>query len=335
MKGAETKGQTLLTDGELRDQLTATLRSGFTQHGNISVPTTAQYNLLATDQGLQSVFNDICRWLGAKPSGVTAAYSTDQTAPLYAHNSVLIPAYHQAQPYAAGALLVFAALQYYCDRYTHNIPGQEFIEFASIETGLGLWVLNGLPPKPKPYHGLYHIYADHHAHRSGVTLQRYTAQLYAHQVAAYAHNNHVLPEQYLGGISPTHTYMLPHVVTHTTTKTLPQPWAITEHHKTIKRLWIRCIVIASIFAASITVGVLLYANTRPIITDEQVQSQQMLLIKKASLDACLTKAAEQQNTFDPNDFALTRQIDATKSRCESLRNEYNFALTAHKTTYTK
>ncbi len=333
MKSAATDGQAILTDGELRDQLTAMLRSGFTQHGNLFVPTTPLYNLLATEQGLQSVFHDICRWLGVKPSGLQVAYTSDQTAPLYEQKSILVPAHYRSQPYATGALLAFAALRYYCERYTQSVPDQEFIEFASIETGLGLWVLNGLPPKARLYHALFHLTPTHHAHSSGVTLLRYTPRLYGHQVAAYAHNNHVLPEQYLGGVSPTHRYLLPEIATHASTQTLPRPKAIIDHHVAVQRLWVRCVLVAGILAACVTVGVLLYANSRPAVSAEQIRSQQMLVIKKASLDACLAKAAEQQNTFDPNDFSLTRQIDATKVRCESLRNEYNFALTEHNDLY--
>ena len=332
MKGEPTTGQTLLTDDELRTYLRSVIHNGFVQRGNMSVPTTAQYNLLGTDDGLKAVFHDICRWLGTKPSGITIAYTTEQTA-LYKDNGISIPAACATHPLITGRLLVFAALTYYLERYGHKVPTQSLIEFASIETGLGIWVLNGLPPRAKKHRSLYHKIKGHHVDQLTQPLTHYTTVLYAHQLANYAHNNHILAEQYLAGVSQTHRYLLPTVVTSKSVRSLTEPIAISNHHAAARLLVVRCILLAGIAAAIITLGILLYTITRPAVSYEQKQSELTLKVMKTAVDACVDKAQLQQNTFDPNDFSLTQQTDATKVRCESLRNEYNYALKQHDSRY--
>ena len=332
MKGAETSGQLLLTDEEIRTYLRTILHRGFTQYGNMSVPTTAQYNVLGTNEGLKEVFNDLCRWLGTKPSGVTVAYG-DMTQPLYRDHTITIPTSYASHPLAVGGLLAMATMTYYLERYGHTTPAQNVVEFATIETGLGLWVLNGLPLRAKHRHSIYHVLRGHDAHHIGVPLEHYTATLYGHNLAAYAHANHILAEQYLGGTSATHRYLLPAIVTTKSNRSLPLPQAVAIHHAAAKQLWVRSILLVSIVAAVITLGIVAYATSRPAVTFEQKQSEAALLIMKDSLASCLSLAEQQQNTFDPNDFSLTRQIDATKVRCESLRNEYNYALKQHQAIY--
>ncbi len=189
MKGEVLQGQPLLTDDELRAHLSATLKSGFVEHGNMFLPTTAQYNELHTNYGLHAVFIDMCRWLGLKPTQITVAFSGPKhpIGDLYKDGIVTIDAQCRDYPYATGAFLAFAVLMYYHDHYTGQVPSMDFVEFASIETGLGLWVINGLRPKAKHHRTVYHTIKGLWLHADGLGLERYSSELYAHNVAQYAH----------------------------------------------------------------------------------------------------------------------------------------------------
>lgn len=337
MKFEEELSQPLLTDEELRAKLASVLKSGFVEHGNVSIPTTTLYNKLHDDDGLKSVFMELCRWLGLKPGKLTVRYSQTSHAnqPLYQNHVVTIDKQFANHPYIAGALLVFAVLEYYCDRYDVTGIDSEFIEFASIETGLGIWVINGLRPKSKRHAAIYHIVRGQWAHKDGISLQRYTAELYAHHVARYAHNNHIMAEEYLPGISAAHRYLLPTVATEKSSRTLPEPVAITKHRATIRQAWIRYSLLAIILASSITFGLYFWYSRHPVVNVRQREDEKALRVMKTSLDACIKKASDQQSTYDPNDLFMTRQVDITKSRCESLRNEYNYALRQYEMLYSK
>lgn len=335
MKGEALQGQPLLTDDELRTQLVATLKSGFVEHGNMFLPTTALYNRLHTNQGLHTVFMDMCRWLGLKPGQVTVTFSGPKhtASDLYKSNTVTIDKQCKDHPYAAGALLAFAAIMYYHDHYNDKVPTMDFVEFASIETGLGVWIINGLRPKTKNHRAVYNTVKGLWLHNDGLALTRYNPELYAHNVAQYAHQNHIAEETYIPSISPSHQYLLPAMATQKTNRSLPEPTIILKHRTAARQLWLRYVIIAAIFASIISFGLYFWHSNDPAVSAQQQQSEQALGVIKQSLTACQDKAIDQQNKFDPNDLFMARQIDATKARCKSLLNEYNYALNQHQSLY--
>lgn len=324
----------LLTDDELRAKLNSLLASGFTERGNIMLPNTALYNKLHANLGLHEVFMQMCRWLGVKPRQVTVVFSQpNKPQPLFANNSITIDYRCKDHPYVAGGLLAIAAIMYYCDHFSNEVPDMEFVEFATIETGLGLWVVNGLRPKSKRSHALYQVVKGLWLHKEGLALARYTPELYAHTVAQFAHTNHIPPETYLPSISAQNRYLLPNIATAHSPRSLPEPQALVAHRHAARQLWLKYILVSAVLASIVCFGLYFWQSNRPVKSAAELQSEQSLAVIKQSLDACQKLATQQQNDFDPNDLFLTRQIDATKNRCKSLLNEYNYALNQHEDLY--
>lgn len=325
----------LLTEDELRAKLNSMLASGFTERGNMFLPTTALYNKLHSNLGLHEVFIAMCRWLGVKPRQVTVVFSQagKRLPPLYADGSITIDHRCKDHPYMVGALLAIAAIMYYADHYSHDTPDIEFTEFATIETGLGLWVVNGLRPKNKHSHAVYQVVKGLWLHKGGLALSRYSPELYAHSVAQFAHANHILPETYLPSVSAQNRYLFPAMTTSHSTSSLPEPRAIVAQRKAARQLWLRYFIVATIVASIVCFGLYFWQDSRPDVSVEEQQSEQSLAVIKKSLEACQDQVVQQQNNFDPNDLFLTREIDATKNRCKSLLNEYNYALNQHEHLY--
>jgi hypothetical protein len=332
-----TKSQaTLLTDEERLAVLAKIIGKHPIKSPAIQLPSAAQYNQLSTDDDLQTLAKDMCRWLGFKPRSLTVSYADPQLVDdfLVSKDSIRINWLYRDHPYIVGALLVFAVLGFVAEH--HNQPtDRSFLEFASIHSGLGLWVVNALRPKISRFESLYHAIDGAWFRREGLKLESYTAPQYAHLVASYAHDNRVEPEAIMPSITSRSRYLLPDYLTSKFESSLIDPVKIITHQRQARLMWAKIILLCLTVSLGTTIGVYLYTQKNPEITPAQIQDQQAVQIIKKSLDNCLQKASGQQSTYDPNDLFMTRQIDATKSHCQSLRNEYNFALDRYQKTYPK
>ncbi len=170
-------------------------------------------------------------------------------------------------------------------------------------------------------------------HREGIRLEQYNGPQYAHEVAAYAQRNRLPIEEYITHISKQHRHLLPEHVSSFKLPGLPEPNITLQHQKAARQLWLKVVTIVSIFAATACLGIYLWTSRQPEVSAKQLEDRKALEIMKSSYNACTNKAKEEQNTYDPNDMFLNRQVDATKSRCESLRNEYNYALDQYQKFY--
>lgn len=332
MKGEES-GNVLLTDEERRVQLQKLYGHRLTKPGKLHLPTAATYDSLTTDEGLHKLFTEFCRWLGFKPEKVQVYFSTHTTSYASDNSQIVIGQAYQRHPYAAGALLALATLDHFIERYSHAVPDRVTLEFASLESGLSLWVLNGLRPKLSWAQSIYHVLDASWVHREGIRLENYNPAQYAHEIADYAQRNRLPTEEYITHVSKQRRHLLPKHVSLSILPALPEPTIALQHQKAARQLWLKLLLIVSIVTAVICLGIYLWAGRHPAVSARQLEDQKALEVMKSSYDACAEKATQEQNTYDPNDLFLNRQIEATKGRCESLRNEYNYALDQYQKIY--
>jgi hypothetical protein len=322
----------LLTDGERAAKLEFLLADKLAERGKLQLPQTRQYNQLNNDAGLLVVAKDMCRWLGTKPHGLHVRYSKTSDVTI-SENTISIDQRYADHPYAAGALLAIGVLMYYVERYDHAVPERSFIEYASLHTGLSLWVLNALQPRPSLAEKLYHAIDGRWFYTQGLQLEHYTAKQYAEQLVAYAHSNRIGPDTYLPGVNQQSAHLLPLFTLQASRRRLTDPEQILHHRSMAKQLWLKVSLIALIFAVMTTV--LTYSITQRAtgVSDVQRRDETSLKIMKQNFESCLQKVSDKQSTYDPNDLFMTRQIDASKAHCSSLRNEYNYALDQYQVNY--
>ncbi len=331
----ETTGGTALTDEGRQAKLDELLAGRFRQRGKLHLPTTTQYNSLNTNDGLLTVCKDMCRWLGVKPNGLQVVFGNISTNFDYTNDTIIINQRYKSHPYAVGAFLALATVTYFVQRYNNDSTDRLFIEYAALHSGLGIWVLNALQPKTSRPEALYTAIDGRWFHTEGISLQLYSSSQFASQVASFAHSNRIAPESYLPQVSPRSRHLLPALMQTASTRSLSEPDIVVYHRREARRLWTKIWLVVGIFALVTTVGVYYVAQRKPSTDPIQIQARQSLDIIKESVDACVKKASDQQSSYDPNDLFMTRQIDATKSRCESQRNQYNYALGEYRDTYTK
>lgn len=323
--------QLLLTEDERQAKLDALFGHRFTERGKLQLPTTKQYNALHTDQGLQDLTIELCRWLGLKPNGLTAQYSKGKLPEEFQNDitgkTITINRLYRTHPYTTAALLAQAVTAYSIERYDHHQPDMAFVEFATVELGLGIWIVNALKPKIGLSQRLYHLIDSSWFHAEGIQLTQYQPRQYTERVVNYAHENRIAPETYVPHIAKRCRHLLPTFISDKVPQYLPETGASLRHKKSARILWLKVVLIALIIANGTIVGLYALASS-PNTNDNSAKHEQLEAIEilKKAHQKCLKEASEQQSTYDPNDLFMTRQIDATKSRCESLRNEYNAAI---------
>lgn len=337
MKGEDTT-EPLLTDGEKHAALQRMLGSRYTNNGKLYLPTTLIYNSVDTDEGITALALNIFRWLGIKPRKLSVYYSDKVTLEqmyIVSEVAIALPKTYSEHPYMAGAAVVMGVLKYSLGRGDKNHVDVGFLEFASIHTGLGLWVLNALPPKTGFGTRMYHLTDGGWYRIEGLKLHAFSAYQYAEHIAQYAHSNRLLAEEYLPSVSKHVRHLLPEHTTKHTSRELVDPQKVYAHEKSVRTMWARITLTSSIIAVITLTAAYIYAKREPEITNEQLQEEYSLLVLKKSYESCEKQANEKRNQYNPNDIFLNRHVDATESRCESLRNQYNHAIDQYNQLYKK
>lgn len=334
MKGEEHSASQLVTDSERVVQLHQIVGSRFTNHGKLLVPTLRQYEALENEEGLLSLSKDFCRWLGYKPRHLRVSFAQISQPVSVDKDSIKINELFKGHPLTIGGLLALATLEHVF-KHHHYTADDRFREVASIETGLGLWVINALRPVRSKRETIYHMLDGAWLQLEGIGLQAISASEYIRQFTIFTSQHCIFPEDYAIGLSRRNQYWLPKTPGTEIRRYLPEPSATHEHIKNANALWAKLLLIALILGSSLTFGLFLWTQRTHTVPYEQVNAEHSLQTIRQSLNECINKASEQQSSYDPNDLFMTRQIDATKSRCESLRNQYNDALDRYQKTYLK
>jgi hypothetical protein len=335
MKGEEhTKSELLVTDDERIAKLHSLLGSRFSKHGQLLLPTFTQYETLPSDEGLQALAKELCRWLGYKPRSLTVKYGPTNVSTYSIVNSdeITVNQIFRDHPLVTGGILATAVIRFVLEHH-HYIADDRFIEVSTIETGLGLWMINAFQPRLTKREKFYHMLDGNWMQLEGYQLRATSAGEYIRQFTIFASNNRHFPEDYGRGITKRGVHLLPPTPSTTKIIPLPEPTATIKHIQDANKLWIKILLLSASAAAVIIFALLLLTPKSSPIPYEQTRDTQALRVIKDSLDQCIQQASDQQSTYDPNDLFMTRQIDATKTRCESLRNQYNDTLSLYEINY--
>lgn len=332
MKGVANKSELLVTDAERTTKLLEVLGSRFSHHGELLLPTYRQYEALDSNDGLLALAKDIFRWMGYKPRKLTITYGSVHRYEIIDHDVITISSAFKDHPLVAGGLVALATVDFAAQHH-HMIGDERFIEMGTIEAGLGLWIINGLQPKRSRSEKLYHMLDGNWLQLEGLQLQSTSIPEYIRQFSIFTGQNHLFLEDYASGVSKRALHLLPEVVSGERLLPMVEPTATLKHLNSAKLLWIKLSLVCAIVAAIGIFAIVIWAQRPQATPYEQTRDTETLRVIKNSLNDCIGQAAKQQDTYDPNDLFMTRQIDATKVRCESLRNQYNEALSNYQTNY--
>ncbi len=335
MKGEAKQTTTVLvTDGERTNQLLDILGERFSHHGELHVPTLEQYEALGNDEGLAALTIDLCRWLGFKPKKLRVCYGNtpSTTHSDVSDDTIIISNLLRDHPLAVGGMIALATIELVSLHHALKID-ERFTEVGTIESGLALWVINAIDPHVSRFEKLYHL-IDGAWHRlDGLQLKSMSIGEYLQQFSIYTSQNHLFPESYIRGVSRRSIHLLPPTPNSVNIPPMPQPTIMFNHQHNAKIMLMRISLLSLIAACIFTCAITLWNGRSQPIPEQQIRDTESLRVIKQSLSECIYKASEQQSTYDPNDLFMTRQIDATKARCESLRNQYNDALSQYQTNY--
>jgi hypothetical protein len=337
MKGVDqTKTELLVTEDENIAKLHQLLGSRFTNHGKLFLPTFHHYEALSTDGGLHDLAKDICRWLGYKPRSLEVKFGETKASTYYEEDTetITINKHFTNHPLVTGGILAFAVLNFVMQHH-HYAADDRFIEIASAEAGLGLLVINAFQPRLTKREKFYHMIDGNWFQLEGLVLKTMTNEEYVRQFSIFATTNRLFPEDYGHSATKRALHLLPSTPSTTKIIPMPEPSALITHRRNANSLWTKIILLSASAAAIVIFALLLVTGKPTVITHDQTRDNESLRVIKTSLNECLLRASEQQSTYDPNDIFMARQIDATKTRCESLRNQYTDALSQYETNYVK
>jgi len=338
MKGVDHKTNDLLVTGdEQTTKLLDLLGKRFTNHGQLLLPTYNQYELLGDDEGLQALAKEFHRWLGYKPHSVHVTYSTGKKSlqPMtVTSEEIIIDSQYRNHPLVVGGMLALGVLSQIMAKH-HYMADERFIENATIQTGLGLWVINAFRPRTSRRESMYHMLDGAWLQHEGLQLGVLTKGQYLQEFSIFTSQHRLFPEEYLRGVSKRNFYLLPPVTSNHKPTPLPEPTSTHNHLAAARTMWIKLGLVALIISSGVAFGIFIWSGRDQGPPVDQIRDKNALQVIKTSLDDCTKHASDQLSTYDPNDLFMTRQVDATKSRCESLRNQYNDALDTYQTTYLK
>lgn len=324
----------LLTDDEKRAFLHEAFGHRFTHQGKLQLPELNQYNQIHTNEGLQDTGIGICRWIGLRVSGMkiqfsdsAATFATDTKS-----KTILISSGLRKHPYSCAAILSLAILSYALEKSYKTKPNTPIIEFASVELGLGIWLINALRPDIKHSHKVHHIISTTWDQREFISLQNYSAESYVNSVIKFARDNRIAAEDYVPHIAKRCRHLLPDFIAGHSERHLPEPTITISHKKVARLFWAKIIISSLVLACSISLAIYIAAANHSVDTTAKQQQANTIESLRGEYNECQLEASRQQSSYDPNDLFMTRQVDATKARCESLRNQYNYAIDQYNAT---
>lgn len=336
MKGAGIKTELLVTDEERITKLLDLLGTRFSNHGQLLLPTYRQYEALDSDEGLEALTKEFCRWLGYKPRQLTVRYGEISSGAYYTftEESIIVNEMFREHPLVTGGIVACATLRFIIEQ-RHYLPDDRFIEVGAVETGLALWIINALKPRRARREKFYHMIDSNWQQLEGIQLESMTDAEFLRQFSIFTTTNRHFPEEYGRGVSKRNLHLLPKTPSTGNIIPLAEPTATHNHIQAANALWTKIALLSLTASAVALCGLFVITHHTKSIAFDEVRDAESLRVIKASLGDCIQKASKQQSTYDPNDLFMTRQIDATKTRCESLRNQYNEALSQYEQAYIK
>jgi hypothetical protein len=308
-------GQTKATRKTRQTALAAVFERSANRAG-LFIPSVEFYNSLHTPSGLEVAAKEIYRWLGIKPRLLAIDFD-DAPDIASGEHTIVIPAHYREFPYQTGALLALSITQTVLTHHLDTVD-EELIEFATIDCGLGLLVLNGLHGKRPLHVQLYHFLSGHWHTADDVTLITYTTESYAHAVMAHALVRHPNRHDWIHAVNPDVQKLLPAAQR---SKAPTRPRAHARHQANARRQVIN-ILLASVIVSLGAAFALSQYPLAPSVNNRPPQSTEVL---QAAYFQCLSNLAEQQRIISPQNNSQQQELKKLQEHCQQLRSDYNKA----------
>lgn len=295
--------------------------------GSLFLPDSSFYNKLATNTGLTAAARELYKWLGVKPRHISVTYRDKPK-----HDGLAIPEHFAEHPYQAGAILAL-----YVVRDTTNILGykadEAFVEFASLEAGLGILVMNGLYPPHDAWEGLLQNLHGHWHANETVIAHAYHPNNYASELMAYAESQQLSQRLWAGYLHTEAQRRMGVLVTPAHRDLLPvRELARRNHARTALLRLVLLAVLGGIVAMTGTY----VATQRPVRPSKLATEQyEEVVLRKQAYDACADTVKALSRSSEVNDIFADQELNAQKSRCLSLQNNYNAAVSRYNATLAK
>lgn len=316
----------LLTKAAKLDVFTTLFGGKLSHPGTLFLPKRSFYDKLATDAGLVAAARELYRWLGVKPRRLAMAYGDG-------HKDGLSLAEHYRElPYQVGALLALHVVRDVADHLGYPAD-DDFIEFASLESGLGVLVINGLYQPHSVWEGLVHAMHGHWYANETVITHAYHPNNYANELLTYADAQQLSRRLWAGYLHAEAQRKLGVILQ-------PAHRELPPTHELLRRSHARTAIVRLLLLAvfggllAITATYVTAQRPRQISTLATEQYQEVMLRKQAYI-ACVDKVTQLMRDSENNDIFTDQELNAQKSRCLSLQNTYNAAVSRYNATLTK
>ncbi len=291
--------------------------------GRFFIPDDAFYAIPKDDSGLRSQAKQISMWIGFKPAGLDIRFS-----PLIDNDgcftvkegkpTILIHSRYVSNPYASAALLAEYLLSYYLEhrkniKLTDIDDRQSLVILAVVYSGLGLVALNKVTSFSREHyprlHSLFHIRSNIGDPESRYkNLVKQFAKDYGLEISSYT------------------KYLCPWAL-----RNLGLKRSVSSNVANYVRLSERrCRHAYTTLVGSLLVvisGILLTntifnINSMALSPSLRHQKEEIDIVRSA-YEACIDTVTRKQHVYSQNDFFIVRNIEADRTRCNSLSNQYN------------
>lgn len=292
--------------------------------GKLYVPNVEFYNLIKDDAGLTHAAKLLCRWIGIKPYRLSVHF-TNSTTPSNDPTRIYVPAEYREFPYQTGALLTLGVIRHLLAHRDSSVNYDEgFVEFTSLRLGLGIVVLNGLHGRRSLIDHLHRIVRLHWYVHNDIQLAAYRPSEYGSELLAFARTYRIPAEGWYAYVSNEARALLPLRLPHTPHV---RPLFERQHRRAAHHWWTRLWLGALVLALLIATSVYVLAQRAPSISKAQAERYETIQVLSNAFRTCERAVRQQQNTADLQDIYADMSVNAAKSRCQSIRNKYNYLVT--------
>jgi hypothetical protein len=318
----------LLTKSEKIDKLIELMGSKILEVGRLLLPDTDLYGELdKSNVDIEKCGKFIQNWLAIKKR---IRYTFSDGVPDSSYN-IVDGSYTISvnRAFAANALRVSALLSHELMHYLINenlayrltdpSQNEELIDLATIYSGLGVVVVNGLGQHDGWWQNI-----RHRKLRKRISLGYYSDQQYAQEFLGYAHRYNLDIESASQYMMPWTRTFAPKPISLAQKDKLRQSDPVNHMQQRLREQNTKSFLIA--LAVTVLVSSMSFAllNKPQSLTKAEAEQYDKVQLLKRMYEVCRQAQKTQQDTLDTSNFFLERTVNATGTRCESIRNQYNY-----------
>lgn len=280
---------------------------------DIFLPNDEFYGHIVTAEDPERMADQLFKWLGIKHRSVKFHIDPNQEQLLtysYQKNTSQITLGLQVleDPLLCGAAVAHGIIHHLLIGRAKislgdNEEDETLADLGTIYAGFGVLILNSLESKDVPL--------------GSMGVANYAGEFmdycYEHRVVNSVWQSYVLP-----GVAAEH---LPSKLSAKRLK------PFIRNRLNMQRTRKRKLVLGLTAFAVIYLSAMFFALTRPSgLSHEMQEKRDSIAVLKAQIEQCQNTVEYKQQKWDQSDIFIQRQIDADKTRCDSLTSRYNYEL---------